>query len=208
MANCTFCRKKFGFTENRYKFPAIRAEFCFDCMECSVCGSKAKGEFRGVVGWQAFCKVHYEQYSGFQQKPSSQWTEELIEARIRFLKRVIERDTQLLIEVNSKGQSKLSVIGQTAAILEGNYNAANYLKLSDMQAGAQRTTAQQQLNAEIQECQKQLGELEAMKRGEVATQESAPSSTEPDPMQILKVRYAKGEITKEQFDEMMKVLKN
>lgn len=207
LTNCTFCRKKFNAwtAENRYKFPGV-GEFCFDCMACSVCDSKPKGELRQVVGWQPFCKVHYDMYGGLLEKPPNQWPVEFVDARIKFLNRVIERNTKVLAEI-MKGPGKIAKIAEVTAVIGGNYDAATYLKVSNMNANMHGMSVQQQLSGQNQDCHKQIKDLEAIKRGEVpvAVPQNATSST-PDPIQILKVRFAKGEITKEQYDEMMKVL--
>ena len=40
----------------------------------------------------------------------------------------------------------------------------------------------------------------------VTTNQQSPLTSSEDPLQVLKLRFAKGEITKEQFEEMKKVL--
>jgi hypothetical protein len=179
-------------------------------MECSVCGNKAVGgskDVRGVVGWQAFCNAHFQGNEGFLQKAPSEWSEGFVDGRIKFLNRVIDRHTKLLAEMASKGPSKLEVFGEATALLSGNYNAATYWKLSSMNTGNQKMTVQQSLQAEIDDAKKQLADLEALKRGEpLPSQAGQKPAQSEDPKQILKVRFAKGEITKEQYDEMLKVL--
>lgn len=212
MANCSFCMKRIGFTDKSYKFPTVGTEFCFDCMICSVCDSKARGEYRGITGMQAFCKVHNEMYGNSLQRPITEWPHELVDARLKFLYRVRDRDMKILAEL-AKGPGKMGAFAETLALIGQNYDAASYLKLSQINSRGIANAAQESISVDLQECVRQINELEAFKQNGYIIPEATNSNAlnaqgSQDPIQIAKVRYAKGEITKEQFHEIMQDLQS
>jgi hypothetical protein len=54
--------------------------------------------------------------------------------------------------------------------------------------------------------QENLGRMSSATRSPVATNQQISLTPSEDPLQILKLRFAKGEITKEQFEEMKRAL--
>jgi hypothetical protein len=54
--------------------------------------------------------------------------------------------------------------------------------------------------------QENLGRMSSVARPPVVTNQQTPPTSPEDPLQVLKLRFAKGEITKEQFEEMRKAL--
>jgi hypothetical protein len=54
--------------------------------------------------------------------------------------------------------------------------------------------------------QENLRRMSSVTASAVKTGQQTPSSSPEDPLQVLKLRFARGEITKEQFEEMKKAL--
>ena len=54
--------------------------------------------------------------------------------------------------------------------------------------------------------QEKLGRISSVARFPVATNQQISSAPPEDPLQVLKLRFARGEITKEQFEEMRRAL--
>jgi hypothetical protein len=54
--------------------------------------------------------------------------------------------------------------------------------------------------------QENLGRMSSVARSPVVTNQQTPPTSPEDPLQVLKLRFARGEITKEQFEEMRKAL--
>ena len=103
----------------------------------------------------------------------------------------------------------MGFIAETLAILGGNFEAASYLNLAEMNRRGQVAGAIQRLEVDLQDCLIQINELEAFKQNPHLFQEVAnpPNNVRvhelQDPIQIAKVRYAKGEISKKQFQQIM-----
>jgi hypothetical protein len=207
--------KKFGFVEKKYEFPHIGSIFCFECMRCSVCDKKARGEVRGIIGLQPVCKAHLDMYNkDIAHRPITAWPSEFVDARLKFLYRVRARNMKILAGLR-KGPGKLGFIAETLAILGGNFEAASYLNLSEMNRRGQVAGVIQRFEVDLQDCLNQINELEAFKQNphlfqEVANLNSNSNNVRAhelhDPIQIAKVRYAKGEISKKQFQQIMKDL--
>jgi hypothetical protein len=181
-----------------------------------VCDKKARGEVRGIIGgMQPVCKAHLEMYNkAIADRPITAWPSEFVDARLKFLYRVRARDMKILAGLR-KGPGKLGFIAETLAILGGNFEAASYLNLAEMNRRGQLAGAIQQLEVDLQNCLSQINELEAFKQNPHLFQEVANSNSNSnsvrthelqDPIQIAKVRYAKGEISKEQLQQIMKDL--
>lgn len=119
--NCSFCNKKIGLNEKRYKFPQQRV-LCLDCMTCSVCGSKADGSRGGVRGLQPFCNEHYEEIS---TKQLDAWPEEFIKARIQHLTKL----KTLLTERMGKDLSRTAALGALSSLLGPSSTASLNLAL-------------------------------------------------------------------------------
>ncbi|MCK4249944.1 SHOCT domain-containing protein, partial [candidate division WOR-3 bacterium] len=54
--------------------------------------------------------------------------------------------------------------------------------------------------------QENLRRMSSARTSVVTTNQQTPLTSSEDPLQVLKLRFARGEITKEQFEEMKKVL--
>jgi hypothetical protein len=106
-------------------------------------------------------------------------------------------------------------MAESLAIFGGNFEAASYLNIAEMNRRGQVAGAIQRLEVDFQDCLSQINELEAFKQNPHLFQEVANSNSNSnsvrahklqDPIQIAKVRYAKGEISKKQFQQLMKDL--
>jgi hypothetical protein len=85
--DCSFCFKHIGMTEKKYNF-GPQGTYCLDCMTCSVCGSKATGEPRNLVGLQPFCRTHYLEVHNEETRsslPLNKWPRNFLEARVKCL---------------------------------------------------------------------------------------------------------------------------
>ncbi len=107
----------------------------------------------------------------------------------------------------------MGAVAETIALLGGNYEAASYQKLSQINNQNMVNTAYQNISADLQDCIRQINELEAFKQNgyvmpEVTNSNDTKVQESQDPIQIAKIRYAKGEITKEQFHEILNDLKS
>jgi len=190
-------------------------------MTCSICGKRpSSNDSVARADWQPFCPEHYDQYYSYLQDlqtghmddaSASQWPTEFAEARLKYLYRVKQRLTQQL-NADTKGPDATTA---SLAILLGEYEAANYVQLSAMNQNVQANEAKQKTNSELQECTKQIAMLEKILGKETTGSPLSSlitSTAQPvelnDPLQIVKIRFAKGEITREQYDEMIKVLRS
>jgi hypothetical protein len=54
--------------------------------------------------------------------------------------------------------------------------------------------------------QENLGRMSGPATSQVTTNQQTPPTSPEDPLQVLKLRFARGEITKEQFEEMKRAL--
>jgi len=54
--------------------------------------------------------------------------------------------------------------------------------------------------------QENLGRMSSASKSPVTTNQQTPPTSPEDPLQVLKLRFARGEITKEQFEEMKRAL--
>ena len=184
-------------------------------MRCSVCGKKARGEVRGIIGLQPVCNTHLDMYNkNVAHRPITAWPSEFVDSRLKFLYRVRDRNMKILAGLR-KGPGKLGFFAETLAILGGNFEAASYLNLSEMNRRGQAAWVIQRFEEDLQDCLIQINELEAFKQNphlfqEVANPNNNSNSVRAhelqDPIQIAKVRYAKGEISKKQFQQIMKDL--
>ena len=183
-------------------------------MTCSVCDSKARGEYRGIIGgMQPLCSVQLDIYNNsLSQRPITEWPDDFFNARLKYLYRVKDRDMKILAEL-AKGPGKMGAITETIALVGGNFEAASYLKLSEINKRGMVNAAQERISADLQDCVRTISELENFKKNgriipEVANPNDVKAQEPQDPIHIAKVRYAKGEITKEQFYELVKDLKS
>jgi len=187
--NCSFCGKKIGSGERPYNFSKQKV-LCLDCMTCSVCGSKADGSYRGVVGVQPFCKKHYEEISG---KEVDVWRDEFIKARIQHLTKF----NTGLIERMDKDLKSTAKLGALSAVFDPYSTASlNLTMLQTTKAQRVRDTV-----ATIDAQKAKLSEILASR-----SQAKPEQTVSGDVLTILNLRLAKGEITKTQYEELIKTI--
>jgi hypothetical protein len=142
---------------------------------------------------QPLCKAHFDMYNNeIAHRPITAWPDELVDARLKFLYRVRARNMKLLAEL-AKGPGKMGFIAETIALVGGNFEAASYFKLSEINRRGQVTVAQERINADLQDCLNQINELEAFKQNPRAFQHVANSNGVrvrefQDPIHIAKVK--------------------
>lgn len=177
-------------------------------MACAVCGSRAHGEFRGHVGLLGFCREHYEEARKVMPLPPEKWPDKFIEVRIRGLSKERSdaiRDAAKLAHVNGweAGGRILSLIGGNAS------SQLRWLNIDGM-----RNAKGQQARILIEDFDRRIGILESTLEKRKEKQE-APTprfekdsgGSQNDPEKILKIRLAKGEITREEFEETMRLIR-
>jgi len=193
LADCLICSKKFGWGEQKYDFGKNRV-FCFECMTCSICGSKADGGFRGIIGTQPFCKECFEEAKVEMAKPLNDWSDKYLESKLNHL----TKWRGFLLERMGKA------LGVSKA--EWFITLTDPLSVSTLNLTASKNLIYQQYNDAVKSLDTQIEEIrqELARRKEPKT--SLPPATDHDPITILKVRYAKGEITKDEYEEMLKTL--
>jgi len=151
--------------EKRYKFPQKRV-LCFDCMTCSICGSKADGSYRGVRGLQPFCKEHFEAIS---TKQFDAWPEEFVRARIQHL----TKWKSLLTLRMGKDLSKTAALGALSSLLGPSSTAS--LNLALLQKTKYETTV-----ASIDAQKAELTEILAS-RGQAKPEQNSATNDEIAP---------------------------
>jgi len=195
LARCTLCGKDVGWNEKKYKFDGDRI-FCLDCMTCSICGSKARGETRGIVGVQPFCERCYEQAKVEMEKTVDKLTDKYLEIKLNALK--FEKDHyQMRMESILSTHRKLTMAQRFLSPLSA-INGA----LAQQQMYQEFKDKMGSFDAEIANIERILTQRKEQKHSPPATE----SATEQNPITILKIRFAKGEITKEEYEQMKKTL--
>ncbi len=171
LANCSFCLKEFGFRENKYQYPDVGLEFCFDCMACSICDYKHPKFNGGILGMQPLCRPHYDKYSKIllHLLNITEWPEEIVNARLKYLYRVRDRDTKLLSRLEEAQGSKIEGICETIALLGRNFKGVSRLKVSEIKSQDRLSTLREVMNADLQDCLRQISEIEALKQNGNAT---------------------------------------
>jgi hypothetical protein len=194
MTNCSFCMKRLGSSEKRYHFSALGVEYCLDCMTCSVCDSKDPRQEGGIIGTQPFCQIHFEMYKDIlQRRPITEWPNELVNARLKFLYILIDRDMKILNYL-VKGPREMEPIAETIALAGGDFQTASFLKLSDMKRKSRITTAHEQIKTDVQECVRQASEIEALKQNSEVIPEIANSTD---------IRVQHLQVKQKEFSEQM-----
>jgi hypothetical protein len=75
-----------------------------------------------------------------------------------------------------KGPGKMEAIAETIALVGGDFQTASFLKLSDMNRKSRITTVHEQIRADVQECVRQVSEVEALKQNNEVIPEIANST--------------------------------
>lgn len=188
MVDCIICGKKLE--QHKYDFGENRT-FCIDCMSCSVCGSKATGERRGIIGIQPFCNTHFEEAKVEMAKPVEEWSDKFVEANLNHLKKLREHAVEIQNKAMQRGKlAWLGIFGDpTIGLRTDVIRGQNYQVIKDA----------------IESIDKKIISLEQIliKRRETTSDLTRASQ---DPIMILKIRFAKGEITREEYEEMLKTL--
>jgi hypothetical protein len=157
------------------------------------------------------CETHATKYSKFNGKPLNELPETLLSCQLKHLKYLKEVDMRLanaILRSNVK-PSKLNAAGRVFSVMAGNYNAANWWALNTLNKNASGNAAYQMLAnyaAQLDDKAKQV--MEEINRRKPPPKEGLKSQDESDDaISVLRVRFAKGEITKDEYEEMLKLLK-
>lgn len=157
-----------------------------------MCGSKATGETRGIVGVQPFCFECYEEAKVEVAKPKDEWSNKLLEARLINLRAL--RNNVLEQRNKSTNMGKLDVFVNVFGNQTRNINT-NII----------RGQTYQVLSNAIESHNKEIASLEQIL---IRRREPTPKlpQANQNPVTILKIRFAKGEITKDEYEEMLNIL--
>jgi hypothetical protein len=96
---------------------------------------------------------------------------------------------------------------QLLAILGVGYNAANWWQLEKMNKTSLLNNAYQLYKDQIASWDRKITEVrEVIKERKQLNVQQAQKNSSDDPVTILKVRFARGEIDKNQYEEMLRLL--
>ena len=118
----------------------------------------------GMVGMQPFCQIHYDKYNQILQvMDNTEWPAELVDARLKYLYKVKDRDTKLLVQLE-KGPEKQEVVAETIALIARDFKGLNFLKLSQVNSRDKIALVQKVINADLQDCVRQISQFETLKQ--------------------------------------------
>lgn len=192
MAKCAICGRNLGLADKRYKFPG-NIQVCFECMTCSICGSKANGERRGIIELQPFCEKHFEEAQVLMSKPVEEWPDIFIKAKLAWLP-VYKRFLQAQMNAKFMRSSLLGALGV--------FTPPSIATLGLITVLGQGMQLDKNALDSIDSSIRQLQDILARRKG----LKTEGTTKDEDPITILKIRFAKGEISKEQYEEMLQTL--
>jgi hypothetical protein len=104
-----------------------------------------------------------------------EWPAELVNARLKYLYKVKDRDTKLLAQLE-KGTMKQEVVAETIALIARDFKGVNYLKLSNSDLLDKNALIQKEIIANLQECLRQISQFETLKQNSNIISESTNSN--------------------------------
>lgn len=193
MAKCSYCETNLSFSAKRYQIGKLT--LCLNCMTCTVCGSRATGEPRGLFKNQPFCGQHLGEAQFEMAKPLNEWTDVWLNTRLNFLIQHRQRLAEKLQK--ALGVSKM----EFAAVA-----LSNNPVLTSTGITSSKNFIYQIYKDGIANADTEIASVQEIINKRKAPQ--AVSGSEESSLQILKVRYAKGEIGKEEYQDMLKILQD
>jgi hypothetical protein len=104
-----------------------------------------------------------------------EWPAELVNARLKYLYKVKDRDTKLLAQLE-KGTMKQEVVAETIALIARDFKGVNYLKLSNSDLLDKNALIQKEIIANLQECLRLISQFETLKQNSNIISESTNSN--------------------------------
>ena len=157
------------------------------------------------------CDTHLAKYERYRGRKLDDLPDELLGAqvnRMQYLRSLDERHANEALR-SGANPGKLNAAGQVIDIISGNYEGANWWQLNAMRK-SQTSNSLHQIHmngvAKLDAQMAQVREVIARRREGAGPALAIHPGGAPDALGVLKLRFAKGEITKEQFEEMRRVL--
>jgi hypothetical protein len=169
--------RKFTFRENRARFTSD-VEMCLDCMTCSLC-DKVDPQFTGgIIGMQPFCEIHYQKYYDILQVMDiPEWSHELLDARLKYLHKVKDRDTKLLAQLEN-GPEQVGALPERIAIVPRDFKGMNSLKPSEVNSRDRLAVLHQEISTDLQNCIRQISQLDTIRQRSNVTSEVTNSNND------------------------------
>lgn len=178
-------------------------------MTCSVCGTKDARHEGGLLSMQPLCQVHFDKYKDLIQLIDvTQWPEEFVNARLKYLHNVKDRDTRLIAQLE-KGSEKVQIVAETIALVGRSFKGVNFLRVPEIKSQDRVPTVLDRIKADLQECIRQLDEIETLRQNndkmlpEVANQNNNNNIISQD-LQIK--QNERGSLTIEEARRMVEAL--
>jgi hypothetical protein len=156
-----------GFREDKITFENAQGlEFCLDCMTCSICDSKGQKFSSGILGMTPLCLTHFEKYNRvLPLVPVTKWPEDTLNARLKHLHRVKDRDMKLLAQLEHERPKKIEdIAGETIALVGNSFRGVSFLRLSEIKSNDKITVVHERIGADLRDCVRQISEVEALKQ--------------------------------------------
>ena len=170
MTRCSFCMKNFVFREGNVTFPNLAVvAYCLDCMSCSICGAKGQPAKGGLLGMTPLCQEHFEKYNRVLHLIApADYPEEIIDAKLKYLNRVKERDTNLLELLDRNRPDKIEHDTAETIALAGNggFKGLAFIDTVALKTKDKDRVAEvyERIVADLQDCNRQIGEFEVLKQ--------------------------------------------
>ena len=199
------------------------AVFCANCYACSVCGTK-RSKIHHIlldVSDLMLCETHLNALESYDGKSWEEFPDEFLNAmtnRLTYIRSIWETRANEILKSGSKPSkpSMWSAVGQLVNVLANNYDAANWWQLGDMKGDLDKNARMKNeyqyhrdflasLDARIARVKEVIKDRKQLK----VLQQLHPNSSERssnDPIAVLKLRFAKGEIDKSEYEEKLKIL--
>jgi hypothetical protein len=158
------------------------------------------------------CETHSATFASCKDKKLEELPDELLSAQLTRLTYLRELDVKHANEALQAGanRGKLNTLGEALSIISGANGAANWYQLEAMNKNAMANSQSQMFMNDANSLDTKIANVKSVmddrKRKVEQPQRNSSEHSSDDPIAILKVRFAKGEIDKNQYEEALKLI--
>lgn len=120
---------------------------------------------------QPFCQIHHDKYKDILQVMDiPEWPLELLNARLKYLYKVKDRDTKLLAQLEI-GPEQVGALPERIAIVPRDFKGLNSLKPSEVNSRDRLAVLHKEISTNLQNCIRQISQVETIRqRGNVTSE--------------------------------------